>query len=75
MIEQTFLQQKAFIFDKLKGGVDHHASDAEYTEYKKLADIIRPNNKFEWRGCHSCGQALMKFVFENQSKLELKTKK
>lgn len=70
-----FLEELQFVYERLKVNVDFHASDAEYTEFKRLADIISPNNKFEWRGCHSCGQAMMLFVFENQSKLELKTKK
>lgn len=69
-----FLEQRKYIYEKLKANVDHHASDFEYTEFKKLADKISPNNKFTWQGCHSCGQALMKFVFENESKIKPTTK-
>jgi hypothetical protein len=71
----AFLTELSFVHERLKAGVDFHASDTQYTEFKRLADIISPHNKFEWRGCHSCGQALMLFVFDNASKLEAKTEK
>jgi hypothetical protein len=69
----AFLTELSFVHERLNNGVDFHASDAQYTEFKRLADIISPHNNFEWRGCHSCGQHLMKFVFDNAHKLEVKT--
>jgi len=70
-----FLNERKHIYEKLKAGVEHHASDAELSEFKTLADKISPNNKIDYIGCFSCAQHMMKFVFENQSKLEVKTKK
>ena len=68
-----FLNERKHIYEKLKAGVEHHASDAELSEFKTLADKISPNNKFEYIGCFSCAQHLMKFVFDNQEKLNKKT--
>ena len=45
---------------------------AEYAEFKKLADAISPNNIFQWKGCHTCGQQMMLFVFNNIDKLKTK---
>lgn len=67
-----FLNERKHIYEKLKDGVEHHASDAELAEFKTLADKISPNNKIDYIGCFSCAQHLMKFVFDNADRLEAK---
>ena len=66
VLELTFLQ------DRVNAGIDVHPSELELQEFEKLALQISPNQDFAWRGCQDCVNHLVKFVFDNQNRLNEK---
>jgi hypothetical protein len=61
-----------YLYDRVQLGIDVHPSDAELDQLVLLANEI--NSELQWtvKGCQSCVNELVKFVFENQ---KVKTKK
>lgn len=67
VLELTFLQ------DRVNAGIDVHPTEAELIEFENLALQISPNQDFSWRGCQECVNHMVKFVFDNQSRLNEKS--
>lgn len=55
-----------YLYDRVKIGIDAHASDAELEQLTSLANEINPELAWAVRGCQSCVNELVRFVFENQ---------
>lgn len=68
MIE--FLQQRQNQFENVNQNIDVHISRLEALEYQRLAKIIDNERYFTIYGCVKCTNELIKFVFNNQDKLE-----
>lgn len=69
-----FLNERTRLYDFVKEGIDVHPSYPELEQFEQLAIQISPNRDFPWRGCQDCVNYLVKFVFDNQSKLDEKGK-
>lgn len=65
----NFLQEQAFLKERVDAGIDVHPSDAELDEFVKLAKAIEPSLDWAVKGCQECVNNLVKFVFNNQTKL------
>jgi hypothetical protein len=66
-----FLTERAFLQERVNAGIDVHPSEADLVEFEKLAKTISPNGHFSWRGCQDCVNYMIKFVFDNQERLEV----
>ena len=62
-----FLEERYFMFERVNMNIDVHLSDAEIKEFQKLAKEINPAGDFAVKGCQSCANSLVKFVFNNQN--------
>jgi len=72
---KAFLNERTFLYDRIKLGIDVHPSEQELIKFELYAKQISPHQDFAWRGCQECVNHLVKFVFENQSKFENKPAK
>ncbi len=61
---------QTFLYDRILAGVDVHPSQPELIEFERLSKIIDPNSEFSFRGCQPCVNELVRFVFENKTKLD-----
>jgi hypothetical protein len=66
---------QTFLYDRILAGVDVHPSQPELIEFERLSKIIDPNSEFSFRGCQPCVNEMIRFVFENKTKLDGKAKK
>lgn len=66
---------QTFLYDRIVAGVDVHPSEAELIEFERLSKLIDPTSEFSFRGCQPCVNEMIRFVFENKSKLDVKGKK
>jgi hypothetical protein len=66
---------QTFLYDRIIAGVDVHPSESELLEFERLSKLIDPNSEFSFRGCQPCVNEMIRFVFENKSKLEAKSSK
>lgn len=66
---------QTFLYDRIIAGVDVHPSEAELIEFERLSKLIDPASEFSFRGCQPCVNEMIRFVFENKSKLDGKAKK
>jgi hypothetical protein len=66
---------QTFLYDRILNGVDVHPSQPELIEFERLSKLIDPNSEFSFRGCQPCVNELVRFVFENKTKLDGKAKK
>jgi hypothetical protein len=66
---------QTFLYDRILAGVDVHPSEPELIEFERLSKIIDPNSEFSFRGCQPCVNEMIRFVFENKTKLDGKAKK
>jgi len=66
---------QTFLYDRIVAGVDVHPSESELIEFERLSKLIDPTSEFSFRGCQPCVNELIRFVFENKSKLDGKSKK
>jgi len=66
---------QTFLYDRIIAGVDVHPSEPELIEFERLSKLIDPNSEFSFRGCQPCVNEMIRFVFENKSKLEAKSSK
>jgi len=64
-----FLQDRAFMHDRVLLGIDIHPAESELIQFEAIAKQISPNQDFSWRGCQECVNHLIKFVFENVQRL------
>lgn len=55
-----------YLYDRVKIGIDAHPSDIELDQFISLANEINPELSWAVRGCQSCVNELVRFVFENQ---------
>lgn len=55
-----------YLYDRVKIGIDAHASDTEIQQLTSLANKINPELSWAVRGCQSCVNELVRFVFENK---------
>ena len=55
-----------YLYDRVKIGIDAHPSDIELEQLIELAKEINPELEWAVKGCQSCVQALVLFVFENK---------
>lgn len=62
-----FLQEHAFLKDRIDAGIDVHPSDAELDEFVSLAKAINPALEWAPKGCQECVNSLIKFVYNNQT--------
>jgi hypothetical protein len=69
----TFLTDRIFLKERLEMGIDVFPSEVDLLEFEKMARTISPNGDFSWRGCQSCVNYMVKFVFDNAARLEVKT--
>jgi hypothetical protein len=67
-----FLTDRSFLHERVNAGIDVHPSEADLVEFEKLARTISPNGDFSWRGCQECVNHMVKFVFDNAERLEVK---
>lgn len=68
----TFLTDRIFLQERVEAGIDVHPSEEELVQFELMARTISPNGDFSWRGCQSCVNYMVKFVFDNQERLEVK---
>ena len=61
---------QTFLYDRILAGVDVHPSQPELIEFERLSKLIDPNSEFSFRGCQPCVNELVRFVFENKTKLD-----
>ncbi len=61
---------QTFLYDRIVAGVDVHPSEAELIEFERLSKLIDPTSEFSFRGCQPCVNEMIRFVFENKSKLD-----
>jgi hypothetical protein len=61
---------QTFLYDRIVAGVDVHPSESELIEFERLSKLIDPTSEFSFRGCQPCVNELIRFVFENKSKLD-----
>ena len=66
---------QTFLYDRIVAGVDVHPSEPELIEFERLSKLIDPTSEFSFRGCQPCVNEMIRFVFENKSKLDGKAKK
>lgn len=66
---------QTFLYDRIVAGIDVHPSMDELIEFEKLSKQIDPTSDFSFRGCQPCVNEMIRFVFENKSKLDGKSKK
>lgn len=66
---------QTFLYDRIIAGVDVHPSMDELIEFEKLSKQIDPSSDFSFRGCQPCVNEMIRFVFENKSKLSSPKKK
>jgi hypothetical protein len=58
------MKELEYLYDRVKVGIDAHPSDIELEKFVELAKEI--NSELDWavRGCQSCVNELVRFVFE-----------
>jgi len=61
---------QTFLYDRILNGVDVHPSQPELIEFERLSKLIDPQSEFSFRGCQPCVNELVRFVFENKTKLD-----
>jgi hypothetical protein len=61
---------QTFLYDRILNGVDVHPSQPELMEFERLSKIIDPQSEFSFRGCQPCVNEMIRFVFENKTKLD-----
>ena len=61
---------QTFLYDRILAGVDVHPSQPELLEFERLSKIIDPNSEFSFRGCQPCVNEMIRFVFENKTKID-----
>ena len=66
---------QTFLYDRIVAGIDVHPSMDELIEFERLSKVIDPTSEFSFRGCQPCVNELIRFVFENKSKLDSPKKK
>lgn len=66
---------QTFLYDRIVAGVDVHPSEPELIEFERLSKLIDPQSEFSFRGCQPCVNEMIRFVFENKSKLDGKASK
>lgn len=54
-----------YLYDRVKIGIDAHPSDIELEKFVALANEINPELNWTTKGCQSCVNELVRFVFEN----------
>jgi hypothetical protein len=59
-----------YLYDRVKIGIDAHPSDIELEQLVLLANEINPELPWVVKGCQSCVNELVRFVFENQKPVE-----
>lgn len=64
-----FLSDRQFLADRVNAGIDVHPSIEELIQFEQLARQISPKGDFSWRGCQKCVNYMVKFVFDNQDRL------
>lgn len=65
--------EKTFLHDRVNAGIDVHPSELELAEFYRLAKLISPHGDFTYKGCQACVNYLVKFVFDNQNKINHET--
>lgn len=60
------LDKFQYLYERVQAGVDVHPSELELLEMEELVKEIDPNVEFSWRGCQSCVNDMVKFLFQNQ---------
>jgi len=66
---------QTFLYERIVAGVDVHPSIEELIEFERLSKVIDPTSEFSFRGCQPCVNEMIRFVFENKSKLDAPKKK
>lgn len=64
-----------YLYDRVKLGIDAHASEIEIQQLINEANLINPELQWVVKGCQSCVNELIRFVFENQKLIENANKK
>lgn len=64
-----FLEDRRHLQERVNAGIDLHPTDDECKEFERLASILSPKTDFSWRGCVSCVNTLVKFVFDNEDRI------
>jgi len=67
----VFLNDQLFLKERVDNNVDVHPSTAVIEQFENLALTISPKNDFSWRGCQSCVNHVVKFVYDNLGRLGL----
>ncbi len=66
----SFLKEREHLYERVNAGIDVHPAEDELIEFEKFARVISPNQDFSWRGCQECVNHMVKFVFDNQERLQ-----
>lgn len=61
---------QTFLYERIIAGIDVHPSMGELIEFERLSKQIDPQSDFSFRGCQPCVNEMIRFVFENKSKLD-----
>ena len=64
-----------YLFERVNLGIDAHPSQRELEQLHTWATSISPNGDFSYRGCQSCVNYMVKFVFDNQTKINAEANK
>jgi len=59
------MKELEYLYDRVKVGIDAHPSDIELAKFVELAKEINPELPWAVKGCQSCVNELVRFVFEN----------
>lgn len=64
-----------YLYERVQIGIDAHASEIEIEQLIKAANDINPELQWAVKGCQSCVNELVRFVFENKKPVENANKK
>lgn len=59
------MKELQYLYDRVKVGIDAHPSDIELAKFVELAKEINAELAWAVKGCQSCVNELVRFVFEN----------
>lgn len=66
----ALLENNKHLIERISLGIDIYPSDGELKEFQQLAKQIDADRHFTIYGCQSCVKTLVKFVFDNQTKIK-----
>lgn len=66
----ALLENNKHLIERIELGIDIYPSNGELKEFQALAKQIDSDRHFTIYGCQECVRTLVKFVFDNQTKIK-----